>query len=159
MALRETLNKYPKVAVGVLAIVVTASISLAFRMGSDSAGGVPTQLYYSADDGQSFFVDNAERIPPFDHGGKQAVRASVYRYGASGKPFVAYLERLNADGQKKVLDPQLTSDQRAELASRYSEIKKPGEKDWVRANSAAASRVMARKPPQGATEELEPVFP
>ena len=40
---------------------------------------VPTSGYFSDDDGKTYFQDDASKIAPFDHNGKQAVSAYLFR--------------------------------------------------------------------------------
>src|SRR2546429_9827812 len=92
MGIREALNHRTRLAIGLSALLVVAGVGLCLWA---SSSGIPASIktaYYSDDDGRSTFVDEVDKLVPFDHGGKQAVRAFVYRCG-SGKPFVGYLTR------------------------------------------------------------------
>ena len=59
---------------------------------------------YSDDDGATWFVDSAYKVTPFDHEGKQAVRALVFTYAGGSKHFVVCLMRYSQKGQKKLAD-------------------------------------------------------
>ena len=71
--------------VGAIALVVS------MRSASGPSASVP-QYYYTNDDGKTYFRDSAERITPFDHDGKPAVRAHVFK-AKDGHIFVAWMER------------------------------------------------------------------
>jgi hypothetical protein len=138
MPVREMMQKQKGVgvAVGVVMIVV-AVIAIAAQTRSDGPSRDPTKAYFSDDDGQTYFVDSAEKIAPFNHNGKTAVRAYVYDDGKH--PFVAFLQRFKpqtakilqatADDVKagkataQQLDQQLGS---REMQRAGSEVKLPG---------------------------------
>ncbi len=46
-------------------------------------------------------IDDLDKVVPFDHGGKPAVRAMVFRC-KNGKPFVAYLQRYSEAVEAKI---------------------------------------------------------
>ena len=163
MSMREAINKNPTVSVVILFVTVTLCVGFAIRSAASNANeGIPTKFYYSDDDGVTFFADEATKVAPFDHNGKQAVKAYVYRFG-SKSPFVGYLERVTPEGHKKIsalnaAQPNF-ADKAVEIASQNNEIKKPGGKDWVRLNTLAGSKVVGMQAPANETGELEPVFP
>lgn len=114
----------------------------------------PPRAYYTTDDGKTLFADDAERLPPFDHGGKQAVRAHVFSCDGGKARFVGYLERLpeeaittlHAEGQ----DPQKMDDD--DIAGRFGwAAKRPGDKEWVNSikDAAAYKRVTNVTCPEG----------
>ena len=59
-----------------------------------------SQVFFTDDDGKTWFPDDAKRVPPFDRNGKPAVRAHVYKCG--GKTFVNHMERYTPEAKKKV---------------------------------------------------------
>ncbi len=63
---------------------------------------IPTQAYYSVDDGQTFFADDINLVPPFEKDGKMAVRAHVFTCDGGKTPFVAYLERYTPEAKGKI---------------------------------------------------------
>jgi hypothetical protein len=97
MSVRETLQRQKGfgLAAAVLMIVV-AAVAIAAQMRSDRPAGDPTKAFYSDDDGQTFFIDSADRIPPFDRNGKPAARAYVYADGGK-RQFVGFLQRFKPD--------------------------------------------------------------
>jgi hypothetical protein len=163
MSLRESINKHPKVTVVAVLVLAGASVAFALKASGSGAEGLPTKDYYTADEGASYFEAEADKVVPFDHQGKQAYRARVFRYG-NGKPFVGYVERLTAEGMQKMEELKSKSgpdvaEQRAVIAGKHSEVRKPKDTSWIKANSPASSRVTAFQPPPGANGELEPVIP
>ena len=59
-------------------------------------------LFYSDDDGQSYFKDSVYKFPPFDHDGKPASEAFVIL--DRGSKVVGYLVRYTPDTHKKLTD-------------------------------------------------------
>ena len=107
--------------------------------------GVPervTEVYYSDDDGKTFFVDDVDKVYPFDRNGKPAYRAYVYRCGDQ-PPFVHYLGRYTdkakarmAELSAKTDDPEAVGEL-ARLRNTAIEVKKPGDANWVPLFSSA----------------------
>src|ERR1700733_5134236 len=64
--------------------------------------------FYSDDDGQTFFEDSAMKIAPFEHNGKTAYEAAVFK-NTKGNQFVAFLRRYTEDAKEK-LDAQYADD-------------------------------------------------
>jgi hypothetical protein len=64
----------------------------------------PTRAWYTVDDGVTRFEDELERLPPFDHQGKQAVRTHVFSCDDGKTTFVAYLQKLPQEVFKKYRD-------------------------------------------------------
>ena len=100
--------------------------------------GQPTKAWYTTDDGQTWFKDSNRKVPPFDHGGKQAVLAKVYE--CNGKQFVGWMERYKPEQAKKLAryraqeDAGETPDEGLLMASGglgAIEYKRPGDKTWT----------------------------
>src|SRR5687768_16389120 len=110
MGLRETLNENPRITTGLtVALIVVVLAWLLWPSGGGTGGGGAggtgggggtTQLFYSTDDGKTWFPDDAAKIPPFKKDGKDAVRAVVYK--CDGKTFVNHLERYTPEAQKQM---------------------------------------------------------
>ena len=166
MGIREKLNENPIITT-VLTIVILlgagAYIIMRFmNHGSSNAPKIPTKAYYSDDDGSTWFVDDANKIPPFDHGGKQAVRAILFRCGKDGRPFVQRLEEYDQEVQEKIKAQLKAEHPMSPVAAQFmfvegTMVKKPGGKEWIKlkpndADSAKAwTEVMNAKCPDGTT--------
>src|SRR5947207_15643246 len=101
VGVRETLNRYPKITAAVIGVILLAVVYLFWSsgIGGIAAGRSGTQAYFSTDDGKSWFVDDAKKIPPFQKNGKDAVRAYVYKC-PDGTKFVSHLERYTPEAKK-----------------------------------------------------------
>lgn len=147
MGLREKVNQHQRwvVVAAVAACLVSAGwLVLSNR---DLPERAPS-AYYSDDGGKTYFADGTDRIYPFDHNGRQAYRAYVYRFG-NGQPFVSYLARY-AEGARKHLaelaDKSGSPDALRELqVARASgiEVSKVGQTDWYPVNSSKGAEVTA----------------
>src|SRR4051812_26868582 len=97
-AIRETLGKSKALSLCLgAALVIGGGIAIAFQGTSIVPGGAASSggARFTTDDGRTLFEAPADSLPPFDHDGKPAARAHVYRCG--GKEFVGYLERYTPE--------------------------------------------------------------
>src|SRR5438874_1930788 len=106
MSIRETMNRNPK-ATAVIAIA-GAALALYLVIWLQNFLGPPsiavTKVFYTTDDGKTWFADDADKIYPFDHDGKQAFRAYVFKCNHDAPPFVVALGRINEAGRTKLAE-------------------------------------------------------
>ena len=77
--IRESLNEKPALTTGITVGVIVLAllfIILQLRGCGGGAKGVRAKDFFSNDDGQTWFADDATRVPPFDKDGKPAYRAA-----------------------------------------------------------------------------------
>ncbi|HWB55210.1 MAG TPA: hypothetical protein VG722_13495 [Tepidisphaeraceae bacterium] len=123
MGIRETINQYSKASTIVVACVICAGVAgIAFELTGNN-GKPPSKNYYTTDDGKTWFVDSSAKLPPFDHGGLQAVRCYVFK-GKDGE-FAGLLEKYGGDVQKEL------SQQNKPTGNLPVLVKKPGETTWT----------------------------
>jgi hypothetical protein len=148
--------RYLIFALGVLAAVGLALLLRGRGDGETSAASADIphidKSWYTTDDGKTWFADDKRRIPPFDHGGKPAVRCWVYTCDNGKTSFAGYLERFQPAAKKKL--DALTSKTAGAAAAAPGEIeqlltsglevKKPGGESWVL--SASPSAIPIREP-------------
>ncbi len=137
MALRTTLEKHKAWVVPGLLVVATIAI-LASGWRTHSANALPgpiTKVYYTVD-GKTYFADDVNKPFPFDHDGKKAWKAYVFR-GGDGKPFVGLIGRQV--GQAALI-----------------EVQKPGDAKWVQLNSPEGQRLLAAVSPIGDRDAILP---
>lgn len=99
MGLRQKLNASPGLAV-VTVLVMAGLAAGVWYLTRSTEYAAPTKAFYTVDDGQNLFKDDVNRVTPFDHEGKQAVKAYVYTCDGGKTRFVAYLERM-PEGMKQ----------------------------------------------------------
>jgi len=158
MSIRETIQqnqRWPAIAAGLIIVVGIAVIWGEMRRAPGSGGSAIQQQFYSDDDGQTWFADDVARISPFDHHGKKACVAAVFRCD-NGRPFVGYLQRYSEEAKANLektiaaqpgLIPLL-------FASSRREVKKPGDSKWTAANgpnvdTASVSKILDPGCPAG----------
>ena len=135
MEFRNKINARPGLTLGATAAVVVLTVILVFRLlhGQDSQEAADKRIFYSDDDGDTYFVAEATKAPPFSHNGKTAVMAEVFRCGATGKPFVGYLlkydEKTKAQIEEAMGDPN-GSVATAEMGG-ATLVKEPHAPHWI----------------------------
>jgi len=125
--------------------------------------GPPTKEWYTTDDGQTWFKDSNRKVPPFDHGGKEAVLAKVFE--CHGKQFVGYLKRYKPEGKRRMDEYRAAEDagkptDGINIAGTdwQFEFKRPGEKEWT-ASLDKRALIMDVKCPHGTKEDPLIVYP
>jgi hypothetical protein len=91
-----------------------------------------SRLYFTSDDGKTWFPMDASNRPPFVHDGKPTVRAHVFSTDGGKTGFVAYMSKFSP----------ITPDPL---------IKQPGDPRWYPANSPDADIILDVKTPKNAT--------
>ncbi len=165
MGIRETLNQNPGLTTGATAGIIILALGFIIwqSMGGGDNGGVPTKMYFSDDDGASFFADDIKKVPPFDHNGKQAVRARVYSCDKGKTKFVGFLERYTADAKGKIEKARAAGTSEIGIMEDISmtgmEVKKPKDPGWIKQSDSKAQTVMSVACPDGTRTNLEPLLP
>jgi hypothetical protein len=136
LGVHEMINRHGKIAMTVVVCLAAAGlVTVAIELRDDD-GKPPSKNYFSVDDGTTWFVDSASKLPPFDHGGGTAVRCYLFT-SPKGK-FVGLLEKYS-------------DDTRAQLANKAGPkptgelpvlVKKPGEKDWQSMGAAQEAMLL-----------------
>jgi hypothetical protein len=102
MSVRDKLNDGKLgVVIGAAAIAV-ALFAVYFYTRPAVAPVDATQLYYSDDDGASYYKDSVYKFPPYDHGGKTAYQAMIL--DDNGHHFLGYLMRFTSQAHKMLED-------------------------------------------------------
>jgi hypothetical protein len=140
MGLREILQKYRIAVIGVITVVIIYAIWTIVSQVTP-APNVATRVYFTSDDGNSFFTDSIDLVPPVQINGKEAVRAYVYE-NEKGK-FVGYMMRYTPTAkaaiERFVADSKTEAFKKAPPASygpsvaAYKdgpEYKRPGDSTW-----------------------------
>jgi len=134
MGIREFIEKQKRLMVPAVVLITGACAYSGWRSyRSTELPGMVERAYYTDDDGKTYFADDVKKGFSFDHDGKTAYRAFVYRSG-SGKPFVGLLARTGEPEKAPAASPAVAS----AIAGRKSqglpppvEVRKPGETKWV----------------------------
>lgn len=169
MGLRDTLKERPKLG-GILAgAFVVAALLIGMiqvvRLHPPTVSDKPERAFFTVDDGKTWFVDDVTRLAPFDHEGKEAVRAYVAE--CNGKKFVNHMERYTDEGKQamaKVHDAAKKGPPPGMLVAmaqqRGRELKRPGDPKWHKVSEGtAATAIMTPQCPEGSSGEAKFVFP
>ena len=136
-----------------LLIVAALILGSQLRGGRESgAGPLPTSAFYTDDNGKTFFKDDIDKFSPFDRGGKQAYRCSVFQ-DASGKQFVGLVFRHTESGRRELeaYFPNQSKDfdgsTRRGIEERGMQVKPvaASEKAWVPADDTTVTQLQASR--------------
>lgn len=151
MGLRETLQRRPGIAVGAAVLLIMCSAGMAFwQFRSITSTGTSGDAFYTADDGNTYFVGPASAVSPIKVNGQDAYRCYVFRCGAD-KPFVGYMAKYTEGSIRtgpyvvpppsatppregpSTANPASTGPGGAAMMQRPPSIacKKPGDRNWV----------------------------
>ena len=161
MGLRAFLNGKPVLAAVAGGLMVAVAVGSMVHYMNNVGPHRITQVYFSTDDGKTWFADSVEKIPPFDHDGQEADRVYLY-HAASGTPFIAYLQRYTKAGKREA--EKLWADAHAKadaaggrvevdqialdgLTMNSAEVKKPGGTQWYQTSKAPAAVMRLDCPP------------
>jgi hypothetical protein len=166
VGIRETLNENPGITTGLTAgiIVIALGIIIWETVATNSIPTTATEAFFSDDDGATFFVDSNSHIAPFDHDGKQAVRAQVFTCDNNKTKFIGYLERYSAEYRTKLAaraeskKPDMGLMQ--EAAASGIEVAAPHSNKWVNRNSVEAAKIIdSVRCPNGSKNDLTFAWP
>jgi hypothetical protein len=155
--LRETINK-SKSGMLVLGVLLLAGSTVAIIVQARNMGpkGGVGDAYFTVDDGKTFFVGDRLKISPFEHEGKQAVRAHVFECG--GKRVVGYMSRFTPESIQVLNEakasrasgkPPANIGKLQSLGTTGTEMKRPGSEKWILASDPGAQSMRVFKCPDG----------
>ena len=157
MGIAELIDQRPKTVLASLSVAALVAAAIAIN-GWGKAGArlpvIPNRASYTTDDGATLFTDAADRIVPFDHGCRQAVRAYVFA-GSSGHRWVQYLQKFSEAGraQREEREKAKAAGSTPEMQSGVSFadllVKRPGDAEWTACSNPAANSIMEPKDPNG----------
>ena len=163
MGIREKLNENPAYTTGgTIAIIVIALGFIVWQL-IPTRQSVPTKAYFSDDDGATYFADDIKNIAPYDHNGKPAVKAYVFKC-SGGSKFVGYLEKYAPAARQRLVSAQDKPANMVDPAMQMAAasgllVKKPGAGNWVSERQMPAYQaVIAVKCPDG-SGDVEPIMP
>ena len=159
MALRDKINQNPGLiagAVGVVVLLVIVLIVFTMRGEGGRLNGPryrPDKDYFSDDEGHTYFIDDSNKIPPFQHNGRPAYRAAVF-LDSNDKKFVGWLESYDP-AVKDQLESEIKSGKAvaAVLGPVAPNVKKVNSGGWVKpkkdsvAQTPEYQRAMTATPP------------
>jgi hypothetical protein len=168
MGVREMINKRKPLSAVIAATIIVATVAIAFvyLRGNDGVFGGGAKAFYTVDDGKTWFVADAEKLPPFQHDGKTAYRCYLFTTDGGKTKFVSHLERYTPQGKKQAEEHMRKGVSGPLLMRRLGvsgmEIKRPltGDTRWINQSDPGASSIMMPKAPDGTVlKDLQPVWP
>lgn len=172
MGIRESMNRHPQISTGLAVGILLIAIGfIVWTMAGSPATDDSPLSFYTTDDGKSWFADDANKLPPFDHDGKPAVRVVVFTYDGNTTPFAGYLVRYTASAQAALQDYQqaVKLNQKpapldlGQINSAGMEYKSPGApaKAWISQTKNYTQVMQIQSPlcPDGKRRPLEEVRP
>jgi hypothetical protein len=157
MGVREAINKKRGLAAAFAAVVALAAVGFVAYQIKTSGPQTSANGYFSIDDGQTWFTDDSTKLPPFDRGGKQAVRVHLYKCG-SGQTFVGYMDKYS-DATKRQIEANRTNHIPSMdlMDAENMLVKKPGAANkWVSPHDPDFEKVRSVVCPDGSAS-AEPV--
>ena len=154
MGSAQTMTEPRKLGMGVAAAVLIVGLGLLayqFFGGRQTVSApVHATAFYTADDGKTFFSDDANKMVPFDHNGKPAYRADVFQ-GLDGKQFVGLIYRHTDAGRKEIeayfaskpKDPDRTARQIMERGRMQVKPAGTGDKGWMLNDEVTMERLQS----------------
>jgi hypothetical protein len=167
MNIRETLRSHPQIGMAIAAALVVTGV-VAARSSVQSPGAsaptLPAKIYFSDDDGKTFFADDSARVAPFDHDGKKAYQAAVFRW-PGGQPFVGYLLAYTPAGkaalealpetERRTMGPKVLGIRRDQALA-----KRPGDTTWAPlGGDAPVGQILNLRCPDGSETPPEQIVP
>ena len=163
MGTREKLNENKKLGLGVavaILIIAVGIFSFQLRGGDNGMPPPPKSAFYTEDNGKTFFKDDINNVSPFNHGGKQAYRADVFK-GSDGQQFVGLIYRHTDAGRKEMEEyiSKRVKDAdgltRLSIERRGMEVKKLADKTWSFNDEMTCERLQQSvKTPDGKPAQL-----
>ena len=166
MGIRQILNEKRGVSAAVAICLIVLTLGWMFWQSMDGGVRLGTpQAFYTVDDGATWFADDANKIPPYNYNGKQAVACFVYKCGDKGQPWVSHLMRYTTEGKRQRED-QLKK-KGVNLIGSESLLQPPievkeaksGDTGWVNVNDPRAAAIQKLQCPDGSMSDITPVDP
>jgi len=152
MGIREKLNEKQHLtitAASLITVLAVAFIIYSSFGGNEEPPVILDKAWFSADDGATWFVDDASKSPPFKTSdGKIAVRAFVYKC-KDGKPFIAYLMKYLSVGEQKSEGEDGLGYGNALTELSGVRVKKPGQREWTSTQHPASAAIRTPVCPDG----------
>jgi len=165
MSIRATIDRHKRTSTIVAIVVAIGAIGLIIWQRSPSRPNTEiTGSYYTTDDGASWFVDDFDKVVPFDHNGSPAYRLMFYKCGDNGTPTPVFMERYpDAVGKKLSAMLAMPPEQRdgaqmMDIGNRV-EVKRPGEAKWYSILSPQGQKIFNVQSLSGCNGVPMPAFP
>jgi hypothetical protein len=144
MGVREALNRNGTVTVAVAsAAIIGLGILIYVQATAKPPEATPPSFWFSSDDGQTVFPAPMDRVPPFMHEGREAVRAYVGTVDGGQSKVIRYLEKYTPTGKEalEAVPFEARADVMASLGDANVLVKSPGPGAWVPKTHPSAQEI------------------
>jgi hypothetical protein len=154
MGIVSALREKPRIG-GVVAtcLVLVAGVVIFLEI-RPARPGADTGVYFTVDDGKTWFADDPANCPPYDHNGHQAVRCMVFNAG--GSDFAGFLKKYTDDVKEKMAANIPCSN---DELNKGTLVKRPGDANWVPLSDPASQQIVDVKDPNHPNTAVGPVLP
>jgi hypothetical protein len=154
MTIRQWIAEHQLVAVIVILAALAGSVLFAIpRLNPRPTWKVPTEGYFTTDDGATCFAESLTKIPPFEHDGKEAVRDFVYSCDGGEHRWVAYLGKYGPEDKQAIESGNAKAEERTML------VRAPGSDEWISQTSPKFAQIFVKPPPGIGSGPPAPVSP
>jgi len=151
MDIREAISKKPGVGAAIGVVLVAIAAIAIFRHFSPEP--IPDdRVYFSDDDGKTSFLDAPNRVPPYDHGGKQAARCIMFKSGSG--TFIGYIQKYSDSVRARIISNTPCSN--AEM-SNGTLVKRPGDAQWTPMSDPKSADILHPNDPNNPSVQATPV--
>jgi hypothetical protein len=157
--IRELIRKHSAVIAIATTVVAVAALGYSLRSAASGTPTASTDTFCTTDEGQTVFVADALKIPPFEHDGKMAVRVAMFTFDGGKTKFPGFLQRYTPEAKRRMEAAMNDPKHGAAIGMNDMEVKKPGSGNpWVsKGNLVESAKVMHVDCPEG--KELEVALP
>ena len=167
MSIRETLSTAPQkglVALVTVVLIVVGVVVWSNLFSGPRSPSMPSKIYFTDDDGKTFYPDSSANIAPYDRAGKQALQVAVFQCD-SKPPFVGYLIRYSNSAKAALeampeADRMGTNSKALQIRQSGAMVKKAGDKDWLAlTGDRPIGQIVSPTCPDGSEETPKQVLP
>ena len=106
MKILEAIRRRKRVTTGAaIGLIAIGLWLIGYQLFADKRSKQAPQGWFTTDDGATLFKDNVARVPPFDHGGHEAVGEVVYTADGGKHQWVQYLTKFDSTGRRRKAGP------------------------------------------------------
>ena len=156
MTIPQVIRKNGVVSAAAFVAIAVGALLLSFlRWSGAGRPALPrfsNNAFYTIDDGASLFVDDKNKVCPFDHEGHQAVLAFVYTCDGGRHRFVQYLQKYDEPAKAAAAALQSSGGSGSAPINGILSgllVKRPGDKKWVHMTDRAAQDILLPVCPEG----------
>jgi hypothetical protein len=144
LGLREAIRKKQGLTAVVACVIIAVAMVAIFVQARDGGFASPDDVYYTKDDGKTFYPDTADKLMVPDASGNPNVRAHLIE--VNGKQVVGYMSRMTPEALKTIQEAQearkagrpVDGRKLSAIAQNGVEYKKPGDAKWIPSSDVQA---------------------